>query len=474
MASPTSGPNSAKPTTGAIVGGVYNVTAPVLVDGQATPLQTDANGKLLTTSSGGGGTQNVNIADVNGSVPALSNPLPVELSDGAAAVGTPGNPLSVNVITGGGSNASVGTTGATAPTSATEVGIIDGTGKLQGASASNPVPTKDAATGATNATAPTSAVEIGILDPSGKLQAASNANPVPISGAMTTNTSLAVWNSSTPLNTVANVFANSFGANTVNIVVIMGSTITGGTMIIESSVDGSSWQTIPSFNPLSQTIYNGQFTFVQNTNNYFIVDVTGWTYLRVRLNNAITGTGTITLQTVTDALPQSANVQVNGSVTIGNIPGAGSPGTAVPGSALFQGSKANVGSTLPTAVTNGQLVGNMADKFGRSIVIANAHRDLLGTASVQSTSASPATLIAAIASTFNDIIDLVLTNESATPTIISISDGTTTYKFALAGNGGISKSYVTPLPATSVNTAWTISNSAAVNVDAVMLYVKNQ
>ena len=46
------------------------------------------------------------------------------------------NPLP---ITGGGSNASVGATGATAPTSATEVGIIDSSGKLQGASSANPV-----------------------------------------------------------------------------------------------------------------------------------------------------------------------------------------------------------------------------------------------------------------------------------------------------------------------------------------------
>lgn len=133
----TQGINSPKPTTSEIVGGVYNVTPPVLVDGQAAALQVDVNGKLITSGSGGGG--NVNITGINSSPPALSNPLPVELSDGTNPVGTAGNPLSVNVITGGGSNASVGVTGVVAPTSATEIGVIDGTGKLQGASASNPV-----------------------------------------------------------------------------------------------------------------------------------------------------------------------------------------------------------------------------------------------------------------------------------------------------------------------------------------------
>ena len=48
--------------------------------------------------------------------------------------------LKVDVVAGGSaSNASVGLTGATAPTSATEIGIIDSGGKLQGASSANPI-----------------------------------------------------------------------------------------------------------------------------------------------------------------------------------------------------------------------------------------------------------------------------------------------------------------------------------------------
>lgn len=42
---------------------------------------------------------------------------------------------------GSGSNASVGVNGATGPTSSTQIGIVDGSGNLQPASASNPVPT---------------------------------------------------------------------------------------------------------------------------------------------------------------------------------------------------------------------------------------------------------------------------------------------------------------------------------------------
>jgi hypothetical protein len=84
-------------------------------------------------SSGGGTSSNVNLTGLNGSAPGITNPLAVELSDGTNPFGTSGNPLFTK-------NASIGATGATAPTSATEIGWIDGTGKLQGISASNPLP----------------------------------------------------------------------------------------------------------------------------------------------------------------------------------------------------------------------------------------------------------------------------------------------------------------------------------------------
>ena len=98
------------PNTKATVG-IPNVTA-------------DGAGNLnVNVQAGGGGGGTVQIEDTNG------NPLD---SNGSGA-------LNVAVVSGGGSNPSVGTTGTTAPTSATEVGIIDNSGKLQGASSTNPV-----------------------------------------------------------------------------------------------------------------------------------------------------------------------------------------------------------------------------------------------------------------------------------------------------------------------------------------------
>lgn len=122
-------------------------------------------GALLVSSSGGGGGA-VNITQILSNPVALSNPLPVELSDGTNPFGTPSNPLSVNVISGGGSNASVGATGATAPASATEIGIVDAAGNLQNVSAATPLPvslTSTAITG-TVATVPGNPQDLTVLE----------------------------------------------------------------------------------------------------------------------------------------------------------------------------------------------------------------------------------------------------------------------------------------------------------------------
>jgi hypothetical protein len=150
----------------------------------------------LSPSSSAGPSSNVNIEYLQGAAPALTNPLPVELSDGTQAIGTAGNPLSVDVISGGGSNASVGADNALAPTSDTLIGTVDAGGKLQAVSAANPLPisgsisASNPSVGTDNATAPTSATEIGSIDGGGKLQGASTTNPIPVALPTATVTTL--------------------------------------------------------------------------------------------------------------------------------------------------------------------------------------------------------------------------------------------------------------------------------------------
>src|SRR5271166_2219932 len=83
------------------------------------------------------------IKKIQTAVPAAKQIFGTSTIDGTMAeVTTDGSGnLNVNVQAGGaGGNASVGPTGSTAPVQATEIGIIDGSGNLQGVSSTNPIP----------------------------------------------------------------------------------------------------------------------------------------------------------------------------------------------------------------------------------------------------------------------------------------------------------------------------------------------
>ena len=136
---------------------------------------------------------------------------------------------------------------------------------------------------------------------------------------------------------------------------------------------------------------------------------------------------------------------------------------------------ARAATALPTAVTDGQAVHPMADKYGRLAIAGGTVRDLIGTASVQTTDTSAHNLIASGGgSVKTDITFLSITNETATATVVSLSDGTTTYKFAIpASGGGPINLGRNALPATSAATAWTVTSSATVTLDFVAIYEKN-
>lgn len=89
---------------GDTINGQYNATPPVLIDGQTAPVQLDANGSVK----------------INGSISAT--------------------------------NPSTGVNGASAPASTNQIGSVDGSGNLQPASASNPIPVSVTGTGVQRAT----------------------------------------------------------------------------------------------------------------------------------------------------------------------------------------------------------------------------------------------------------------------------------------------------------------------------------
>lgn len=287
-------------------------------------------------------------------------------------------------------------------------------------------------------------------------------------GYTVSNTSAAAWTSGTAGNTAVTIISGNPQFNTLLVTLNQTSTISGGAITVEGSNDNSNWIALQGVLAGAQTLVNTAYTLVASTYQGILYDVAGFQYVRVRLSTVITGSATVTVGYI-------ATAQI-GPAPLQSVQDAATAATAAtaPTKAIEVGAVA--ATAYPTAVTNGQLIGVMSDKAGRPAVVLNTVRDLVGAAVVSNnSSASGVSFIGAgAAGVFNDIITLVLTNRSSTATVVSLTDGTATYTFALAGNGGVVVNFPTPLPATSSATAWTIGNSATVACDYIAVYAKNK
>jgi len=194
----------------------------------------------------------------------------------------------------------------------------------------------------------------------------------------------------------------------------------------------------------------------------------------------VTGTFWQATQPVSGTFWQ-ATQPVSGTVTARAVGNAGAifdapTAGAVPANIIYNGARGAL--TIPTAVTDGQTVGLQTDKYGKMVVQVGAPRDLIGIVTLDSASSSTVSFITAgAANVFNDISSLVITNETATATIVSLSDNGAAgniYKFGIAGNGGIAIDYNPPLPQGTAAAAWQVLNSAAVTLHYHAVYLKNK
>ena len=307
------------------------------------------------------------------------------------------------------------------------------------------------------------------------------------------------------------------------------STISGGAITFLQSDDGGvNYITIPTTQVLNEATgqqLTNPYTLVASTNQPFYILLNGNSSFKVRLTTVITGTATVTPEitlvcqaptavqlitfdannnakvVVNAALPAGSNVigaltanqsvnvaQVNGNTTSTAATGVQKVGVVGNAGAIVDAATnatppangvqpVDVSATaLPAAVTATNTVAPMADKFGRQIVIPFAMRDLIKTAAVQTTNATQTTLLASQASQFADLVSLTITNESATPCTVALTDGTTTYKFNVANTqgSGFTVNYPTPLPAASTATAWQVTGCASVTLDYVSEFVLNK
>jgi hypothetical protein len=296
MANPTAPPNSSKPTTAENVGGVYNANTPTLVDGQASALQLDVNGNLKTTSSGGGGGGgNVNITGINSITPALSNPLPVELSDGTNAFGIVGNPIFVQ-------DEADGTPGAAAPAKALQIGGTDGT-DLRALLTDN--------TGQLKVLVENTPAISGTVTANQGTAAANTAGWPVTAGGLAEST--ASWTNATSINTALQV--NCAGYSTVIVTLSGSGAVTPGVVTFEVS-DTTAFTvayTIFAQPTTSQGASVSTFTLT-TSNTAYSFSVAGWAAFRVRLSTAITGAGTESVGITLSAGENTVNIGSIGTI----------------------------------------------------------------------------------------------------------------------------------------------------------------
>lgn len=158
--------------------------------------------------------------------------------------------------------------------------------------------------------------------------------------------------------------------------------------------------------------------------------------------------------------------------------GHGATGASVPANITYQGAQAI--TSLPTAVSNAQSVGISADKFGRQIVLPHGMRDVIlpMTQLTLTSSTSETTLIAAVASTFLDILTLIVINTSATATQVDFRDSTGgTIRASVYVPAGETRgvSFNGILPQNAVNNNWTAKCGTSVaSVIITGTYVTNK
>ncbi len=137
----------------------------------------------------------------------------------------------------------------------------------------------------------------------GNAAAASGVNGLmPVGGYGSNNASDAAWTSATSGNTAAVLISNIATYNSILVTLVQGTTITGGVVTFEQSIDNSTWTTVQGVTLGTTVIMGPTYTLVASTNISFLFPVNA-PYFRVRLSTVITGSGTVTIQHAAQTMP---------------------------------------------------------------------------------------------------------------------------------------------------------------------------
>jgi len=258
-----------------------------------------------------------------------------------------------------------------------------------------------------------------------------------------------------------------------------------GTVVLEGTVDGTNFFGINGVVPTT-----GVIVASATANGAWTIDIAGLNQFRVRCSVFTSGTIVVTIRgsvggalvSLDNALPTGANVigaltanqsinnaQWGGTNTVnGGVAGTVAVGGVTAAAATSTGNPVRIGAigrtTNPTAVTDGQVANVMTDKMGRLVVVNQHHRNLVSSQATTITSSVTATTIIAAggASVFRDISHLSITNGSATATTVTLLGATGNFIWNVPAGGGFMQNFDPPLPATTANTAWTITCGTSV------------
>lgn len=571
------------------VGGVYNVTAPTLSNGQRADLQVDAYGNLFTIQRGSDAVNGFSISSNGTRIVLVSNPaavmstliiflnslgtggqIQIQTSDGVNFYSLPAINVNTGVI-----SSTITSLGvyqinmagmlsvwmqAVALSSGTISGAYVTSPGVSGVTVDNPLPAGTNLIGKFsiddgNYTANvrsltnSSGLNVAILDSNGDQitsfgggtqyteDAAAAANPTGTTPILVRQDTPATLTTTDGDNVAQR--ATNYGAAYVQVLSSTGSFVDsfgGGTQYTEGDTDASITGTAMLMEGAANTLVvaqgnatDGLLVNLGSNNDVVIsdggntitvdgtvaigtgsaqighleanqsVNVTQVSGLNIDLGIGTTGTGTQRVILALDSVLSSISnvVQVgDNSTTLSIDDGAGS--ITVDGTVNISGTVTVSGMAMgnvdhddfdsgypvkiggraitsnPTAVAHGDRVNFTADDLGRQVVIPGQIRDLIVHQHTQiSNSTSETTILTQAASTFHDLVQLVITNQTATAVNVTIKDstgGTTRMVIALAASGGAVLNFARPVPQATINGNWTATlsvNTVTVNIFAM-------
>jgi hypothetical protein len=163
------------------------------------------------------------------------------------------------------------------------------------------------------------------------------------------NAAFVAWTSATAVNSTAILVNADFSYNTIVVSLNQTSTISGGVVTFQGSLDGVTWFNVEGASPVNGAGVGPTYTLTASTYSVFTFNLTAIPYFQVLLSTAITGTATVTIG-------YSADSFVNTFFPIGSGSGGnasvGPNGSPIPSDSTLIGSEDSSGNLQPASVSN--------------------------------------------------------------------------------------------------------------------------